>query len=408
MNPGPVVTGQQIGLLSGPCYTPYKVLSAVRLARDEGREAIYWLETNDADFQEISTVHYIDRQGTLKQLRWPHHTEGRSCGNILIDRSLCELLDAFFNDLTQTEYTASLRDLALGIYREGRELGSAALELAQVLFPFDNLRFFDPREEEFRIFSRRLLLPLCEQTAPGAQCPGFIDDHGIRRAIFRGNGVYTLRDGRPLDIAEYPLLPNVVTRPLCQDAYFNSSAYIAGPGEMDYLGPLSDFYHQNGVTQPRLIPRMSLTLIEPWTKRQLLKLGLDVEGLLKMGWDAARQDLVCRLEGIDLKEIERDSTEICRRFMEELKHLHPAFSGLRIPVSKEIKQIIGQIRKQNRERSADGLDRLRKVFDRLLPNGRHQERVLSPFYYMNLYGGTKLIQTIFERVDPKLNFLELS
>ena len=62
----PVITGQQIGLLGGPLYTTYKVLGALVYSREIGGNAIYWLETNDADFQEINHLDYLDAQGDLR------------------------------------------------------------------------------------------------------------------------------------------------------------------------------------------------------------------------------------------------------------------------------------------------------------------------------------------------------
>ncbi|MCP5106082.1 MAG: bacillithiol biosynthesis BshC, partial [bacterium] len=61
-----VVTGQQIGLLGGPLYTVYKVLGAAHLAGKLNGNAVYWLETNDADFNEINHIDYLDAQGQLK------------------------------------------------------------------------------------------------------------------------------------------------------------------------------------------------------------------------------------------------------------------------------------------------------------------------------------------------------
>src|SRR6476659_5271897 len=54
-----VVTGQQVGLFSGPAYTIYKVLHAVRLAEwltGNGIEAVpmFWLATEDHDFAEVN------------------------------------------------------------------------------------------------------------------------------------------------------------------------------------------------------------------------------------------------------------------------------------------------------------------------------------------------------------------
>ena len=60
-----VVTGQQVGLFSGPCYTIYKVLHAVKLAAwlsDNGMPAVpvFWLATEDHDFAEVNHAWVFD------------------------------------------------------------------------------------------------------------------------------------------------------------------------------------------------------------------------------------------------------------------------------------------------------------------------------------------------------------
>src|ERR1017187_9749872 len=54
-----VLTGQQVGLFSGPCYTIYKALHAVKLAAwlsANGLPAVlvFWLATEDHDFAEVN------------------------------------------------------------------------------------------------------------------------------------------------------------------------------------------------------------------------------------------------------------------------------------------------------------------------------------------------------------------
>ena len=54
-----VVTGQQVGLFSGPAYTIYKALTAVRLASqltERGIPAVpmFWLATEDHDVAEVN------------------------------------------------------------------------------------------------------------------------------------------------------------------------------------------------------------------------------------------------------------------------------------------------------------------------------------------------------------------
>src|SRR5579871_631991 len=54
-----VVTGQQVGLFSGPAYTVYKALTAARLAEQltaQGLPAVpvFWLATEDHDLPEVN------------------------------------------------------------------------------------------------------------------------------------------------------------------------------------------------------------------------------------------------------------------------------------------------------------------------------------------------------------------
>ena len=56
-----VLTGQQAGLFTGPLYTIYKALSAVRAAeclRGRGFKAvpIFWAATEDHDFAEVARL----------------------------------------------------------------------------------------------------------------------------------------------------------------------------------------------------------------------------------------------------------------------------------------------------------------------------------------------------------------
>src|ERR1700722_8361068 len=53
-----IVTGQQVGLFSGPAYTVYKALTAIKAAKeltDRGVPAVpvFWLATEDHDFAEV-------------------------------------------------------------------------------------------------------------------------------------------------------------------------------------------------------------------------------------------------------------------------------------------------------------------------------------------------------------------
>ena len=66
-----IVTGQQVGLFSGPAYTFYKALSAVRCAEEttsRGTQAvpIFWLATEDHDLAEVNHSSWNTRSGLAR------------------------------------------------------------------------------------------------------------------------------------------------------------------------------------------------------------------------------------------------------------------------------------------------------------------------------------------------------
>ena len=61
-----IVTGQQVGLFGGPVFSIYKALNAVKLAEESrklGIDAvpIFWLATEDHDFEEIGRASCRER-----------------------------------------------------------------------------------------------------------------------------------------------------------------------------------------------------------------------------------------------------------------------------------------------------------------------------------------------------------
>src|SRR2546427_9145629 len=68
-----VVTGQQVGLLSGPAFTLYKALTAVRISQwlsEQGLATVpvFWLATEDHDLEEVAATAVLDEEHNLVTL----------------------------------------------------------------------------------------------------------------------------------------------------------------------------------------------------------------------------------------------------------------------------------------------------------------------------------------------------
>src|SRR5256885_467259 len=70
-----VVSGQQVGLFSGPAYAVYKALTAIRLAEELSEAGIpavpiFWMATEDHDVDEVRHVTWFD-SGKLARFELP-------------------------------------------------------------------------------------------------------------------------------------------------------------------------------------------------------------------------------------------------------------------------------------------------------------------------------------------------
>jgi len=405
-----IVTGQQIGLLGGPLYTTYKVLGAVFHARQINGKAVYWLETNDADFNEINHIDYLDAEGNLQTLTWDIHSQGYSCGYIAVDSSLVALLETFFSTIRQTDFTAELKDMALVCYSKGRTLAEASQQLAAELYGHFNLRIFTPFETDFREFSREILMKEAERTPEGEQCNLFCMVGNQRKALFKKDGQYQLRDSTIVDLAGHDLVPNVNTRSICQDAYFHTHTYIAGPGEVKYLSELGPVFRYHHVKPAAVQPRMSIYLIEPRVQRLMKRSGLSLDRVVEL----SREDLIKTAlkdkASFDFNKILQQGNDYTDEYLEKLGKMGFDASDIK-NIGKllrgEVKKTTGKLRAVEKEKHQRLLADAASLSDNLKPFGKKQDRLFNIFYYMNLFGGKEFIHKIYENYDPDRKILEI-
>lgn len=403
-----VLTGQQLGLLGGPLYTTYKVLGAVKLSKEIEGEAVYWLETNDADFNEINHIDYLDSTGKLRTLRWDINSRGYSCGSIEVDKKLTDILDTFFSTITQTEFTGLVKKIAMDSYTPGRSLGEASARLAARLFESFDLQIFDPSDKEFRSFTRPILLKEAKRTKNGEQCNLFFMDGEKRKALFKKGNIFVSREGEKIDLKNHILVPSLKTRSICQDSFFSAFAYIAGPGEEKYLAELINDYEFHKVKQSRIVSRMSLDIIEPASGRVLRKLGLEIADPDKYSIEEMKSLKLSEFTGFDKKNVIKRSNEFKNEFINNIKSLELDTSGFDRELTIKLKGLIGQKRKEVKDKGEAILKQVETVYNSLRPFGKRQERVFNIFYYMNLYGGPGLIKRLYDNYDNSLDSLEVT
>ena len=138
-----VVTGQQPGLFGGPLLVLYKALTARSVARElearRGRPVVpvFWIASDDHDFEEIRTLTLIDASGAPRAFRYTPRQEpaGLPASRIVLDETIAGLLDEVEGALTPGPNRDAHLALLRRCYRPGATLSEAFSLLLSSLLP---------------------------------------------------------------------------------------------------------------------------------------------------------------------------------------------------------------------------------------------------------------------------------
>jgi len=441
-----VVTGQQAGLFSGPLYTIYKALTAIKLAERLSRNGpgkyvpVFWLASDDHDLAEIDHIILLDKDNRLEEVRC-----GMPPGELKIPASALvlppEIADCLrrLGDLTQeSEFKADIIAALSEAYRPGRGWVEAFARWMTRLFQSYGLIFIDasdPRLKELggEVFCREI----SEESA--ATPPALAASRRLRDAGYEGqvhlhegilNMFYAERqrrsiqwDGQAFEIKEpremrskedllalakeKPFLfsPNVLLRPIYQDTLLPTVAYVGGPGEIAYFAQMKGVYEKFGLPMPVIYPRKSLTIVERKIDRVLAKYHLDipdlwggVDGIIRSLGESGVPEPLGRALSLAASHLEQDFEPIIRdvaAFEPTLKESAQLSRGKMVQQLRFLeKKIVQAAKKQN----DIAVGQIRKAGDHLYPNGHLQERVFNIVPYLLKYGPA-FVDKLGEAID---------
>jgi bacillithiol biosynthesis cysteine-adding enzyme BshC len=187
--------------------------------------------------------------------------------------------------------------------------------------------------------------------------------------------------------------PNVLMRPLVQDALFPTVCYVAGPSEFVYHAQLRPAYSSAGLEAPLLQPRLSATIVDAPTVRFLSRYALPFEALYDRE-DLLLQRLVAREmpTGVNdaLKAAAREVATHLEHLRPELETIDPTLCGTlettktkTLEVLDALQQKVVQALKRKDETLKRQIGRARRLVH---PDGEPQERVLNALYFLNRHG----------------------
>lgn len=447
-----IVTGQQPGIFTGPLYTIYKAITAIRLAEEvaarTGRRCkpVFWVAADDHDFDEVRTAHVLTKQHALLPLTYAPEADvaGLPMGAVPLEPSIHALIDTAAAQTVGSEFRD---DVAATLHDTCDAADSVADWFARLmarLFRDTPLVIFTPalpaaRRVAAPVFARAITDPLAataRANEAGArlaalgyppqvakaddECAFFLVVDGRRRKVVWRDGAFVLpeigdtlsADAMARRLAECPgeFSANVLLRGVAQQSLFPGTlAYVGGPGEIAYWAQLRGVFGHFDTPMPAVLPRASAVITSTKLRKIATKQGLTIADL-----DAPVEALIDRVlaSGADLPFL-RDTADHCARISAEAMAL-----AQRIGAAKEADANARAVADRFAEQTCLGLDRLLRALRRadtarvdtarqqierlataLMPLRKPQERVLCVFSFLFEHGWD-LIPRLAREIDP--------
>jgi len=443
-----VVSGQQAGLFTGPLYTIYKALSAVKLAgclqqRDTKAVPVFWIASEDHDFAEVAKAELIGRDCQLKNVEVTNvmHREGQPVGHVVVDDSMTALVDHLFELLPNSEFAADMKALVKDAWQPGRGYAESFATMMTSLLGRYGLIFLDPLDPELK----KLAAPLYSEAAQRApeiaaaiekrsselesagyhaqvlatanSFPLFLhDEEGARHAVVRvENGKYKTKVIEQEYTAEElatlardtpdKFSPNVTLRAVVQDYLLPTIAYYGGAAEIAYFAQTAEVYRVLDRPATPILPRSSLTMIERHTGRTLERYGLTLKDFFE-GLEPVIKRVVEEHLGADTAKLFANTEENVNheldRLRQDLESIDPTLASAletgRKKINYQLEGLRSRFVRAQMERDEAVHRQLQRAFDQLYPNKDLQERHINITSLLARHG-TYVIEWIFNAIN---------
>jgi bacillithiol synthase len=430
-----VMTGQQVGLFSGPAYTIYKALHAVRLAEwltENGLSAVpvFWLATEDHDFAEVNHVWVFNSNHQPVKLEMQRATGARPVGEVeLADPPIAQLREAL-RDLPYADDVAALVEEA---YRPGQTMGAAFGALLRKMLARFGILYVDPMLPEFRQLAAPTLRAAVEaapeltarvlerdrelaeagyhsQVHVEEQTSFFFLLENGKRLTLRRNGCEFTTNGRHFSTEELAaraadLSPNALLRPVVQDGMLPTVAYIGGGAEMAYLAQSEAIYGTILGRMPVAVPRAGFTILDHRSAKQMERYGLSLPDFFQ-GEKALRDRIARELTPPALSGAIKEATgaveSAIARMRGELEHFDPTLAKALSNSERKIRHQLSRIEsKAGREamRRDERAERAAASLWGLIYPERHlQERLYSILPFVAKHG-FELIEHLYASIE---------
>ena len=433
-----ITTGHQLSLMTGPLYFLYKIISVINLCKSLKKEypkfnfvPLYWMASEDHDFEEISSFRYHD-----KNIRWPGEAAG-AVGEMSLE-NLMSALDVFEQHLGESSNSMILKEWIRDSYRSSKTLSEATLRLVNILFGTYGLVVLEPQVPELKALFKPILKEELTSSPSfkavnlqveklkqnmGSEYSPQVNPREINLFFLTPKGRYRIEkiDNRYhlngteqsfsaqeilklLDKQPEKFSPNVILRPVYQECILPNLCYIGGGGELAYWFQLNSTFAHFNIPFPMLLLRNSALLYSEKLGKKIAKLNLKPQDLF-LDRNTLLNEKVKQMSSInlDLSPLKEQLKKQFDSLQDLVSQTDASFGGA--VAAQQAKQFKGidhlekRLLKAQKRVFKDEVDRLLILHETLFPNDSLQERSLNfSSFFVDL--GMHFLPFLIENLDP--------
>lgn len=441
-----VVTGQQAGLFSGPLYTIYKSLTAIKLAEHLNQNCqgcfvpIFWMASDDHDFTEINHIKLLDKNNRIEEI----YCQSQASKN-KIPASKILLAPEIFNcirllkDLTHdSEFKQDIILHLTEAYQPGRSFVEAFARWMTQMFKSYGLIFIDASHPGLKELGKKVFHQEITGNSPStkraiktsnklskANYPLQINvREEILNMFFAEQERQTIQSkdesfsikGRQHAYKSEELLavleekpelfsPNVLLRPIYQDTLLPTVAYIGGPAEIAYFAQMKGIYESFGLPMPVIYPRKTITVLEKKVDKVLKSYNLKIQDIWR-SIDKVINEITKKQipESIDkslnvvTSHLEEDFESLKKEMATFEPTLEDSVDAALGKINQRIKFLEKKVMQASKKRNDIVTQQLHKAKNNLYPSNRLQERVLNIGQFLIKYSYA-FIDRLYKAID---------
>ena len=433
-----VTTGHQLNLMTGPLYFIIKIISTIKIVEKLNSLnkkinfiPVYWMASEDHDFDEISYFNYKSNK-----IKWKTNQKG-SVGKMNLDE-LKPVLDFFEKKLNDSKNSQEIKELIKLSYRSSKNLAEATLKIVNSLFGKYGLIIIDADSKSlkniFKVYMKSEIInnnchdqvniqietlkkeynsKFKPQVNPRLINLFYLNKGGRYRIEKKKNQFVLIGSNKKFsendlinEIENFPenFSPNVLMRPLYQEVILPNIAYVGGGAELSYWFQLNKYFKNQKVTFPILVLRNSLLLINSKLSEKINKLRINSKDLF-LDKNLLISKVIKENSKISLElNFLKKQLEIQFNYLEELinktdKSFKGAVLAQKKKQNKGIINLEKKLLKSQKRKMDDYVQRTNLIYESIFPNSDLQERQLN-FFELYESEGEVILSNLKKAIDP--------